>query len=329
MSGRVGLSIVIVNWNAGPRLRQAITSVASAPPRLPWEIVVVDNASTDGSLRAVHEDAACRALLDDGRLRLLANDHNRGFAAANNQAFRATTGSLLLLLNPDAAVAIGAIDRLIDVLESDPGVGMVGPQLVGPDGAVQVSVWRTPPRTADVLVSHLGLYRLLPRSVRARWLLGAHWDHDERRAVPMIIGAAMLVRRRVIDQVGGLDERFHVFGEDHEWSQRIGRAGWRIVFEPAAKVAHEGAASTSQRWDRLEAVEQHVRAEYLLCRISLGRWELVLTEVAQCIGTAGQAGARWLRGLDRRAQRAALRLHRAHLADAVSRALGRIPDDRS
>lgn len=319
MTGGVDLSVVIVNWNAGSRLQEAIDSIVSAPPRGTWEIVVVDNASTDGSIDAVRSHAVNRSFLDVGRLRVISNATNVGFGAANNQGFAASTGGLVLLLNPDAAVAAGAVDVLTDVLDRDPSAGAVGPQLLGPNGEVQASVFRNPPRVADILVSCFGLYRLLPRSIRARWLLGSHWAHDERRRVPMVIGAAMLVRRRVIDEVGGFDERFHVYGEDHEWCLRITRAGWHVVFEPRARVRHEGGASAAQRWDRLEAVEPHVRAEYLLDRIALSPWQVVAIEGAQLVGATGQFGSRLVRGLDRRAVRIALRLHGELLTDAVRR----------
>jgi GT2 family glycosyltransferase len=267
-------------------------------------------------------------LIADARLRVIRNTRNRGFGAANNQGFAEATGSLVLLLNPDATVTVGAIDNLIAVLEADPRAGAAGPRLVGLDGVGQVSVWRSVSSPADILITHLGMYRLLPAAIRGRWLLGPHWNHAERRSVPMVIGAAMLVRRRVIDEVGGFDERFHMYGEDHEWCLRITRAGWRIIFEPAARVVHVGGASADQRWDPTASIEQHLRAEYLLHRIGLSPWRLVATQLAQCVGAGGQVSARLLRGRDRRSVAAASRLHREHLADAISRALGPKSGDR-
>src|SRR6201999_10004 len=137
------LSIIVVNWNAGELLRRSVESVVASPPSLAYEVVVVDNASSDESLAALRACDAASALGE--RLRVLENTDNRGFGRANNQAFALTDSPLVLLLNPDTEVTRSSIDRLIATLGSGARVGAVGPKLLNADGSVQVSVWRNPP----------------------------------------------------------------------------------------------------------------------------------------------------------------------------------------
>ena len=106
---------------------------------------------------------------------------------------------------------------MIACLNSDERIGACGPRLLNTDGSLQHSVWRNPPTAWEIIVNGVGLWRLIPRSLRGSLLLGGHWDHATRRSVPMLFGAAILARRKMIDEVGGLDERFHMYGEDYEW----------------------------------------------------------------------------------------------------------------
>src|SRR5688500_6058110 len=235
------LSIIIVNWNGGELLRRCIESVASHPPACSWEIILVDNASTDNSLEWVRS-----ANLPN--LRLVENKDNLGFGKANNLGFKLSSAPLLFLLNNDAEVQEGAIDRLISTIKSGARVGACGPRIINPDGSLQISVWRNPPTPWAMIVGAFRLYRLLPRRVAGELLLGPYWNHDRRRTVNMLMGAAMLVKREVVDQLGGFDERFHMYAEDFEWCLRIVRGGWEIGFEPDAVVLHHGGQATGKRW---------------------------------------------------------------------------------
>ena len=259
----VELSIIIVNWNGGELLRRCLASIAQFPPRLAYEIVVVDNASTDDS-------RAWLASLGE-RVRLIANTENVGFGRANNQAFAATTAPLLFLLNSDAEVYAGAIDTLVQTINSDERIGACAPRLVNPDGSLQPSVFRNPITPLEMLAVTFRLYRLLPRRVRGDWLLGFHWDHAHRRRANMVSGAALLVKRKLIDAVGGFDERFHMYGEDTEWSLRIVRAGWWIIFEPGATVLHHGGQSSAKRWTNLDKRRTEYEAFFRFQRLCLTR----------------------------------------------------------
>lgn len=309
------LSIIIVNWNAGELLRRAVESVVASPPSLAYEVVVVDNASTDESLALLRESGAASAL--GGRLRVVINAENRGFGRANNQAFALTRAPLLLLLNPDTEVTRGSVDRLAETLRSDARAGAVGPKLLNADGSVQVSVWRNPPAAWEMLLTASRLHKLLPRRLRGELLLAEHWDYSRRRAVEMLSGAAMLLRREVIDEVGGFDERFHMYGEDNEWCLRMRRAGWKLLFEPEAVVKHRGAASSLKRWDSLE--KQRVQSEALLRfqRHCLTRRRRITNLATACALLALQRAVRRLRGRERRDVEQTLRLYAADLKRAL------------
>ena len=309
------LSIIIVNWNGGELLSRTVESVVAAPPSVGYEVVVVDNASSDDSLARLRTGAAAAALGD--RLRVFENAENLGFGRANNQAFPQTQGPLVLLLNPDTEVTAGSIDRLIATVRSGERVGAAGPKLLNVDGSVQVSVWRNPPATWELLLTGFQIHKLMPRGVRGGLFLAEHFDYARRRAVGMLSGAAMLVRREVIEEVGGFDERFHMYGEDNEWCLRIKRAGWRLMFEPEAVVMHHGGASSLKRWESLE--KQRVQAEgYLLfLRRCLPRSRRVSILATSCMLLALQRGARALTGRERRGVEQTLRLFAADLRRAL------------
>ena len=245
------LTVVVVNWNAGDLLRRCLESVARHGPSAPHDVLVVDNASTDGSAEwlLAHAESAASG---GPPLRVIANAENLGFARANNLAFARSDAPLLLLLNPDAELTAGAADALLATLAADPRAAACAPRLLNPDGSLQPSVWPAPPTPLQILFEGLRLHRLLPASLRARWLLGVHWDHTTRRAVDAFFGAAMLVRREALDDAGPFDESFALFGEDYEWCARARRAGWRLLFEPAAEVVHHGGRSAGRRWSAEE-----------------------------------------------------------------------------
>ncbi|HEX7296168.1 MAG TPA: glycosyltransferase family 2 protein, partial [Pyrinomonadaceae bacterium] len=267
------LSIVVVNWNGGEVLANTIDSILAFPPSVGFEVVIVDNASTDDSIALLQSSDSAKLL--NNRLRIIVNTENRGFGAANNQAFRVSQAPMVLLLNPDTELTAGCIDRLIQTVRSNARVGAVGPRILNPDGSLQPSVWRNPPAAWEIFLSSLKLYLALPRKFRGELLLGGHWDHNRKRTVPMLAGAAMLVRRDVIDTVGGFDERFHMYSEDYDWCLRITRAGWLLMFDPDAVVIHRSGWSSLQRWSDLEKIRVQLESHYLFQKNSLSRVRLI------------------------------------------------------
>lgn len=301
----VGLTIIVVNWNGGELLRRCLASIERHPPGVPYEIVVVDNASVD-------ESRAWLESLGD-RVRLIKNDENVGFGRANNQVFAATETPLLFLLNSDAEVRAGAIDTLIQTIKSDERIGITGPRLVNSDGTLQASVWRNPVTPFQTVANTFRLYKLMPRGLRGRLLLGYHWDHTHQRQAELLSGAALMVKRELIDRVGGFDERFHMYGEDTEWSLRILRAGWRMIFEPKAEVLHHGGQSSRRRWTNLEQRRVEYESFFRFQRLCLSRRLAIANLLTGCFVTLAQVGWRILRRQSTDEPRMVLRLHAAEL----------------
>lgn len=278
----VELCIAIVNWNGGPLLRRCIESIIESPPAVSYEIVVVDNASTDDSATWLRS-AGTEAGFEEVKTHLLENSENLGFGKASNQAFAYTEAPLLFLLNNDTEVRAGAIESLIATLRSHERIGACGPRLVNPDGSLQISVWRNPPAAWAILVSGLRLHRLIPAFIRGELLLGRHWNHARRRKVGMLSGAAILVKREVIEDVGGFDGRFHMYAEDDEWCLRMARAGRWLVFDPEAVVMHHGGHGASSRWNDLERSFRTTVEGLRFQRLCLSRWQVTSNTLANCL----------------------------------------------
>ncbi|MEA2205886.1 MAG: hypothetical protein QOE77_2662 [Blastocatellia bacterium] len=296
------LSIIIVNWNGGQLLRRCIESVVRHPPASSWEIILIDNASGDNSLEWVRSSSL-------PNLTLIENQENLGFGKANNQGFKLSSAPLLFLLNNDAEVRAGTIDRLIATVKSEKRIGATGPRVLNPDGSLQVSVWRNPASPWAMVMTALRLHRLLPRRLAGELLLGEHWDHARRRAVNLLLGAAILVKREVIAEVGGFDERFHMYGEDLEWCLRIVRGGWKIIFDPAAEVLHHGGHAANQRWlNRDREIAKH-KSTFLFYRLRLSPWHNLANLAVPCLLAVVQLGWRGLRGRETAEQKLSFELH--------------------
>jgi hypothetical protein len=230
------LTIVIVNWNTRDLLLGCLRSIGQHPPARSYEVWVVDNGSADGS------GAAVRAQFP--AVRVVANDANVGFAAANNQAIRASRSRYVLLLNSDTVVRSGALELMCAYLDQHIAVGAVGCRLLNPDGTPQRSCWRGYPGLRSAAIEGFYLWRLLPRLVERQEI--ALRTAREPQPVDHLLGACLLVRRAAIDAVGMLDEGYFLFLEETDWCQRIATAGWRIVFLPEPEVIHFGQQSMRQ-----------------------------------------------------------------------------------
>jgi GT2 family glycosyltransferase len=225
----VELSIVIVSFNARADLERCLESLHATPPAASHEIVVVDNASSDGSAEAARQWA---------QVRVIAQIANRGFASGNNAGIRATTGNAILLLNSDTVVPPGALDRLLDELGRDPGVAVVGPRLVDGAGRPELSFGR--------MIGPINELRQKRRAGNAEEVEKL----TRRRHYPdWVSGACLLVRRADAEAVGGLDERFFMYTEDVDFCAAIRARGRRILFAPEVEVVHlrgRSAASAPQ-----------------------------------------------------------------------------------
>ncbi len=180
------LSIIIVNWNGGSLLTRCVETIVTSEPRVTYEVVIIDNASSDDSLADLQKSESGARLLANDQLRIFKNSENKGFGAANNQAFDLTESPIVFLLNLDTEVHPGTIDTLMRTIHSDSLIGACGPKILNPDGTLQISAFFNPPRVWHTILSQLKLYYLLPRGIRGELLLGRHWDHDRQRTVPML-----------------------------------------------------------------------------------------------------------------------------------------------
>jgi len=237
------LSVIIVSYNTRQMTLDCLRTLYAGLGGLSAEVFVVDNASTDGSPAAVREAFP--------QVTLIANDHNAGFGAANNQAIGCARGEFLLLLNSDAFPEPGAIPALVEYLQAHPRTGVVGPKLLNADGSRQLSCFRFP-TPGLAWRENLWISAALPNHP----ILGDYrrWAHDAEREVDWVIGACLLVRKKACDEAGGFDERFFMYSEETDWQQRIRRSGWKIAFTPTAQVTHLGGASGAS--DK-PAINQH------------------------------------------------------------------------
>lgn len=313
----VNLSIIIVNWNGRDLLAKCIESILEHPPGLPYEIVIVDNASTDGSvewLRTMRSDERLKGV----KLRLIENAENIGFGRANNLAFANTDSPLIFMLNSDTEVKKGAIDKLINALRSDDKVGGCGPKLLNADGSIQPSVFRNPPTAWEILLTGLRFYYLLPSRLRGELLLGPYWNHATRRRARMLSGAAILLRREVIDSVGGFDEELYFYGEDIELCLRIVSSGWELLFEPDAQIVHHGGASALARWGSEERLRVVVDGNLRGFKKMLSRSHFIANCLAICLVLLLERVWRLIRGVSTGDVDIQLDVYRRHLKDAFS-----------
>lgn len=218
------VSIVIVNWNTAALLRNCLASLPVGCAGTAYETFVVDNGSTDGSQQMVRAEFPYVRLIENGR--------NLGFAAANNVALRQARGEFFLLLNSDTVLTAGCIDRLVEHMRADPTCGFCGPQLLNEDGSNQNSVANFPCLATELCQKSL-LRLLFPRRFCSR-----NMAVDGPVVVESLVGAALLARREMTDQIGFYDEAFFFFFEETEWCLRGALAGWTCVFLPQAKVYH-------------------------------------------------------------------------------------------
>jgi N-acetylglucosaminyl-diphospho-decaprenol L-rhamnosyltransferase len=250
----VDLSIVIVSWNVKKLLERCLASltadglgeggglVPARGPRLDVEreIIVVDNASSDGSPDMVREQFA--------HVRLIASDSNLGFARANNRGVAASTGRYVLLLNPDTEVRGGALAAMVTYMDEHPDIGTLGPKLLRPDALeerVQPSRRRFPTLATAFLESTV-LQQWFPRNrVLQRYYVQDKGDNEEQDT-DWLVGACLLIRREAWQQVGPLDENLFMYSEELDWCRRAKMAGWRVVYVPWATVVHHEAQSSNQ-----------------------------------------------------------------------------------
>jgi N-acetylglucosaminyl-diphospho-decaprenol L-rhamnosyltransferase len=229
------ISIIILNWNTRDLLSDCLNSIAQTASDLDIEIVVVDNASTDGSQAMIRRRFP--------HVRLIANTENVGFARANNQGVEASNSRYALLLNSDTLVIPGALQALVRLADTKPRAGIVGAQLLNPDSSFQASHTPFPSLWQEFLIlSGIG------RTLYGRWYPSRGPEEDKGpQIVDYVEGACMLVRRKAFDDVGGLDEGYFMYAEEVDWCYAMQAKDWQVWYQPTAKVIHLGGGSSRNR----------------------------------------------------------------------------------
>jgi len=266
----VELSIIIVNWNTWDLVRQLLASINSQAPRFRYEVWVVDNAST--------QSCPTDLLTSFPQVHFLQNTTNVGFARANNQAIQCCAGQYVLLLNSDTVVLAGALQILVDAMVALPKAGAVGARLLNQDGSLQASAhpnltlfregWR---------LFHLD--RLLPLSIYRM----EDWPLEVAHRTDVLMGACLLVRKQILDQIGLLDEDYYIYTEEVDLCYRIQQAGWLLYWVPQAEVIHFGGQSTKQMAEKMFIQLYRSKVQYFRKtqgRLGAGAYKLILLGAA-------------------------------------------------
>ncbi len=270
------VSVVIVNWNTREFLDACLSSLRDTPGMLDVEILVVDNASSDGSQEMVRRKYPEAVLIE--------NQENLGFAKANNIGLRRASGRYLALVNSDVTVPSECLPRIVEYMDGNPGIGMLGPKMLTPSGTWGPSCMRRP--TLAIWAAHaFGLSGVLPQFS----LHMEKFDSGRTQPVDVLNGWFWVVRGEAYRQVGGLDERFFMYGEDIDWCHRYADAGWKIVYFAGAEATHYGGGSSKRAPVRFYVEMQRANLQYW--RLHHGRLSqyayLVLVALHQSFRAAG------------------------------------------
>ena len=234
---KVLLSVIIVNWNGADFLKRCLTQVFQTIKSIPFEVIVVDNASTDNSVCMLKEKYPGVALLE--------NESNEGFARGNNQAFSQAHGEYCLMLNSDAFIHPNGVDKMIRIMQNNPSIGALGCRLENEDGTLQRSCYSFPTLLTE-LWAVVYLEKLFPRStVFGKYNL-TYWDCDDFREVDVVMGACLLLQKKALDQVGVLDEDYFMYSEEVDLCYRLKKSGWKVFFTPAATATHIWGGSSQK-----------------------------------------------------------------------------------
>ncbi len=262
------VSVIIVSYNTREMTLACIDSVFRETQRLTFEVIVVDNASEDGSAQAIGKEFR--------QVRLIASAKNLGFAAANNLAAREAQGAYILLLNPDTVVLNGAIDRLVDFAEKHPEAAIFGGRSLFGDGSLNpTSCWRAP-SAWGLTCRALGLSGLAKSSSLLNYDSYGGWARDTVRPVDIVSGCFLLIRRDLWETLQGFDEMFHMYAEDWDLCLRAHKLGAKCMLCPDAEIIHLGGASETVRSDKIvrlfssQAALYRKHWGYLQARILVG-----------------------------------------------------------
>ncbi len=230
------VSVIVVNWNTRDLLIECLESLIPEIKPFKAEIIVVDNASTDGS------PAAIEKLFP--QIKLIRNTTNLGFAKANNSGLDISTGKYICLINSDVKLLRDCIENMYKYMEDHQSIGILGPKILNPDFTIQPTC-KEYPSLWNNFCSAVFFHKLFPSSKLFSGELVHYFKYDSPRKCDIIVGTFWMVRKKALDTVGCLDENFFFYGEDVDWCKRFWSAGWEVVFFPGASAVHHSAASSA------------------------------------------------------------------------------------
>lgn len=263
----VQLSIIIVNYNSSNILRDCLRSIEASSVQIGYEVIVVDNHSSDGGLEALNREFPSVSFIE--------LPENVGFAAGNNAGFSRARGATYLLLNPDTEVKPDALQRLYDALHRDPSVGMAGPKIYYADGTLQSAIIpKKVPSVFDFFCELFYLVKIFPASRIFNAYFGARFDYDREQPVGQLCGACLMVKKEVVEKIGPLDEKLFLYFDEADWCKRAADAGYRMLYVPSASITHhEGKSSGGAR---KSSVDLWFDSQFYLMRKHYGVWTALL-----------------------------------------------------
>ncbi len=247
------ISIVIVTWNCKKFAAECLDSLRSYSQEPQAEIIVVDNASWDGTADLVRDSYPW--------VLLIRNKDNLGFTKANNIGIRESSGKYVCLINPDVQVLDGCIEKMVAYMEENPRIGLLGPRMLGADGKSYRS-YMGAPTLWRIFCRALALDVLFPQSKLCGGFLMPYFNRERIADVDVLNGWFWMTRRKALNQVGLLDERLFMFGDDLDWSKRFHDAGWRVVYFPVAESFHYGGGTTARAPVRFSVEMQRANFQY-------------------------------------------------------------------
>ena len=252
MNNNLDISLIIVNRNVGKLLYQCLDSIKNSKG-ISYEVIIVDNASSDGSQTLLAQKYP--------EAKLIANSQNLGFAAACNIGIKAAAGKYPVLLNPDTLIEPDCLKSLFDFMESNPKAGLSGPKVLNPDGSLQPTI-RVIPGYLNILFSRKSPIAVIwpGNPGTSRYILRS-LPKDKPSQVPALAGVCLILRREMLEQIGLLDERYFMYLEDIDLCLSASQKGWQAFYVPQARLMHHWGKSSEQ--DKARMNEEHRRSMYL------------------------------------------------------------------
>ena len=270
------MDVIIVNYKSTHQLLRCLESFVGDTTRTPVKVIVYDNTANNG-IGFVEKKFPEVTVLHDGR--------NLGFAGAANKALAESAAPYVTLLNPDTIVLEGFFKAVLSYMEDHGEVGVAGPAILNPDGSIQGSARSFPNPLTGLFGRGSILTKLYPKNRISRAnILTDRSNGGSPIEVDWVSGACMIVRRKAIDQVGPLDDRFFLYWEDADWCMRMHQKGWKVIYFPVPRVVHYVGASSSQRVFR-SILDFHVSAYKLFCKYSNSRTQLASPLVTFALAT--------------------------------------------